>query len=168
MTDDVIPAAGHDLGIPGAVAPPTPPPAFSMQEAASRKEAFLQDKTKTTALLNGDVGATNEWRLINDHLWQQPQFTQPRDEVTEHLQASSGYQLSDEVLAEFRENRPVSPAEYKLAQQRLDSRKNDPTWLAKYMRGDHEAKKEVALINSILSRPIRTPEPQGGNDSAQS
>jgi hypothetical protein len=102
MTDEVIPAAGHDLGIPGAVAPPTPQPAFSMQEAASRKEAFLADKEKTAALMNGDVAATNEWRLITQNLWQPPQFTQPRDEVTEHLQESSGYQLSPEVLQEFR------------------------------------------------------------------
>jgi hypothetical protein len=160
MTDEVIPAAGHDLGIPGAVAPPTPQPAFSMQEAASRKEAFLADKEKTAALMNGDVAATNEWRLITQNLWQPPQFTQPRDEVTEHLQESSGYQLSPEVLQEFRENRPVSPDEYRMAQQRLESRKQDPQWLAKYMRGDHEAKKEFALITSILSRPIRTPQTQ--------
>jgi hypothetical protein len=146
MTDEVIPAAGHDLGIPGAVAPPTPQPAFSMQEAASRKEAFLADKEKTAALMNGDVAATNEWRLITQNLWQPPQFTQPRD--------------SPEVLQEFRENRPVSPDEYRMAQQRLESRKQDPQWLAKNMRGDHEAKKEFALITSILSRPIRTPQTQ--------
>ena len=54
----------------------------------------------------------------------------------------------------------VSPDEYRMAQQRLESRKQDPQWLAKYMRGDHEAKKEFALITSILSRPIKTPQPQ--------
>jgi hypothetical protein len=146
-------AAGGDLELPGATVVPAAP-AFSMQEAASRKEAFLQDKTKTAALLNGDATATAEWRLINDHLWQAPAIIGPRDDVTNHLQESSGHQLSAEVLAEFRENRPVSVADYKLAQQRLESRKQDPEWLKKYFRGDHETRKEVALINSILSRPI--------------
>jgi hypothetical protein len=161
MTDDIITnTAGHDLGVPGAVAPPAPQPAFSPAEAQSRKSEFLANKEKTTALMNGDVGATNEWRLITENLYQPPQFTQGRDEVTGHLQANSGYQLRDEVLQEFRENRPVTPAEYRMAQQRLESRKQDPEWRAKYFRGDHEALKEVALINSILSRPVRD-NPQG-------
>jgi hypothetical protein len=154
MTEDnVIPAVAGDLKVPGSPVVPEAPP-ISMAAAASMKEAFLADKTKTTALLDGDAAATAEWRLINDHLWQPPQFTQPRDEVTEHLQESSGYALSPEVLQEFRENRSVSPAEHRMARQRLESRKQDPEWLTKYFRGDHEVKKEVALINSILSRPI--------------
>jgi hypothetical protein len=166
MTDDVTTnAAGGDLEIPGApVVRATTAPAFSMQEAADRKAEFLVNKEKTTALMNGDVGATNEWRLINDHLWQAPAIVGPRDEVTEHLQASSGHTLSPEVLEEFRSNQPVSPAERRMAQQRLESRKQDPQWLAKYMRGNHETRKEVALINSILSRPVRD-NPQGGNEN---
>jgi hypothetical protein len=93
MSDDTtITAAGHDLGVPGAVAPPVPPP-VSMAEAASRKGAFLADKVKTTALMNGDVGATNEWRLINDHLWQAPAIIGPRDEAVQHLNESTGYAL---------------------------------------------------------------------------
>lgn len=162
--DTVIPAAGHDLGIPGAVAPPAPPPPISMAEAASRKSEFLASKEKMAALMNGNSAASNEWQFITQNLWQPPQFTQPRDEATEHLQESSGHTLSPEVLEEFRSNQPVSPAERRLAEQRLESRKNDPVWLAKYMRGDHETRKEVALINSILSRPVRD-NPQGGNES---
>jgi hypothetical protein len=132
---------------------------MSPAEAASRKSEFLANKEKTTALMNGDAAASAEWKLITQNLWQPQQFTQPRDEVTEHLQVSPGYQLSAEALQEFRENRPVTPDEYRMAQQRLESRKQDPQF-AKYMRGDHEAKKEFALITSILSRPIRTPQTQ--------
>jgi hypothetical protein len=160
--DTIIPAAGYDLGVPGAVAPPAPPPPMSMAEAASRKSEFLANKEKTAALMNGDVGATNEWRLINEHLWQPPQHTQPRDEVTEHLQESSGYTLSPEVLQEFRENRPVTPDEYRMARARFDARKQDPEWIAKLNRGNPEVKKELALIQSILSRPVRD---QGGNEN---
>jgi hypothetical protein len=161
MTDDtVIPAAGHDLGVPGAVAPSVPPP-MSMAEAASRKTEFLANKEKTAALMNGDAAVTAEWRLITSNLWQPPQFTQPRDEVTEHLQESSGYTLSPEVLQEFRENRPVTPDEHRMARARFDARKQDPEWIAKLNRGNPEVKKELALIQSILSRPVRD-NPQGG------
>jgi hypothetical protein len=161
MADDVTTnAAGADLSIPGAGPVVPAAPAMSMQEAASRKQEFLADQKMVDALMAGEVNATSLWRSINNSLWQPPQFTQPRDEVTEHLQQSSGYQLSPEVLQEFRENRAVSPDEYRMAQQRLESRKQDPQWIAKYMRGDHEAKKEFALITSILSRPVRDPQPQ--------
>jgi hypothetical protein len=149
------------LGTPwSGCASPAPPPPMSPNEAASRKSEFLASKEKMAALMAGDAAAGAEWKPTTQNLWQPPQFTQPRDEVTEHLQSSSGYQLSPEVLQEFRENRPVTPDEYRMAQQRLESRKQDPQWLAKYMRGDHEAKKEFALITSILSRPIRNPQTQ--------
>jgi hypothetical protein len=167
MTDDLTTnAAGGDLGLPGATVVETPPP-MSVAEAASRKTGFLANKEKTTALMNGDPAATAEWRLITQNLWQPAQFTQPRDEVTEHLQESSGYALSPEVLQEFRENRPVTPDEHRMARARFDARKQDPEWIAKLNRGNPEVKKELALIKSILSRPVRD-NPQGGSESAKS
>jgi hypothetical protein len=156
MADDVvIPAAAADMSTPGAapVVPELPP--MSTAEAASRKTEFLANKEKTTKLLNGDVGAKAEWDLITQNLWQPPQVNQPRDEVTNHLQESSGFQLSPEVLEEFRSNRPVTSQEHQMARSRLESRKMDPDWLRRYFRGDLEVRKEVALINSILSRVIR-------------
>lgn len=161
MADDLTTnAAGGDLQIPGAPVVPAAP-AMSPAEAASRKSEFLASKEKTTALMNGDAAATNEWRLITQNLYQPPQFTQARDEVTEHLWESSGYTLRPEVLQEFRENRPVSPDEYRFARARFDARKQDPEWISKLNRGDPETKKELALIQSILSRPVRD-NPQGG------
>jgi len=157
MADDVVMlAAASDLAVPGAgpVVPAAPPP-ISMAEAASRKAEFLADKTKTAALMNGDVNATAEWKLITDNLYQAPQVTAPRDEVTNHLQESAGGTLPEAVLAEYRENRPVSPAEYRMARTRFDSRLQDKEWIAKLNRGDLDTKKELVLVQSILSRPIR-------------
>jgi hypothetical protein len=166
MTDDnVLPGAGHDLGVPGAAPPPPSPPPMSPAEAASRKSDFLASKEKMSALMAGDAAVTAEWKLITQNLWQPQQFTQPRYEVTEHLQSSSGYQLSPEVLQEFRENRPVTPDEHRMARARFDARKQDPEWIAKLNRGNPEVKKELALIQSILSRPVRD-NPQGGSESA--
>jgi hypothetical protein len=166
MPDDLTTnAAGGDLGLPGAPVVPAAP-AMSPAEAASRKSEFMANKEKTTALMNGDAAATAEWRLITQNLWQPAQFTQPRDEVTEHLQESSGYALSPEVLQEFRENRPVTPDEHRMARVRFDARKQDPEWIAKLNRGNPEVKKELALIQSILSRSVR--DNPGGNESAKS
>ena len=126
-----------------------------MAKAASRKQEFLSDQTKINALMAGDVKATAEWQLITNHLYQPPQVTAPRDEVTNHLQESSGYTLPPEVLQEYRENRPVTSDEYRMARAKFDSRLQDREWQAKLNRGDLEAKKELALIQSILSRPVR-------------
>jgi hypothetical protein len=168
MTDDtIIPAAGHDLGIPGAVAPPAPQPAMSMAEASARKTEFLANKEKTTALMNGDVGATNEWRLINDHLWQAPQIVGPRDQAVEDLNASTGYALPDSVVGEYRRNDPVSPEVRRAAEHRWDALIRDPDFIARFNRKEPEAMKMWGAIVSIRSRPVRD-NPQGGNESAQS
>jgi hypothetical protein len=167
MSDDtVIPAAGHDLGIPGAVAPPTPQPAFSMQEAADRKTEFLANKEKTTALMNGDVGATNEWRLINDHLWQAPAIIGPRDQAAEDLNASTGFALPESVVDEYRRNDPVTPEVRRQAEHRWDALIRDPDFVARFNRKEPDAMKQWGAIVSIRSRPVR--DPQGGNESAQS
>jgi hypothetical protein len=133
---------------------------MSMAEAADRKSAFLADKTTKAALMAGSANETAEWRLITENLYQAPEITQPRDEVTEHLNASSGYTLPDDVLQEFRENKPVTPNEYRMARARFEARIQDPAWQTKINRGDPEARKELALIQSILSRPIRSPQSQ--------
>jgi hypothetical protein len=163
MADDlnITPAAAADLSVPGAApAVPAPPP-MSMQEAADRKSAFLADKTKTTALMNGDVAATSEWRLITENLYQAPQVTLPRDEVTNHLQESAGHSLSPEILDEFRRNDPVAPDVRRATEALWEDRKSDPDWIARFNRNEIKAKKEWALITSILSRPVRDASNQG-------
>jgi len=159
MADDLTTnAAGGDLGLAGAPVVPAAPP-ISMGEAASRKEAFLADKTKTTALLNGDVNATAEWRLITENIYQAPQVAAPRDEVTEALNASGGYQLPADVLQEYRENRPVTSQERRFALAKFEDFKNSPEWFAKYQRGDMQCRRDLTLVQSILSRPAKDPVP---------
>jgi hypothetical protein len=80
MADDIMPAAAGDLGMPGAAVVPSTPP-LSMSEAASRKAEFLADKTKTAALMAGEIHASTEWRNRTNSLYQPPEITAPRDEV---------------------------------------------------------------------------------------
>jgi len=148
----------QDLGVP-ASEPSVP--VISYAEAQSRKAEFFADKEKMAALMRDDVSAVAEWRLITKGLSAQPQTpTGPREEMTEHLNASSGYTLSDEVLQEFRDDRPVTPNEYRMARARFDSRPQDKEWIAKLNRGDLETKKELTLIQHILSRRVRDPQVQ--------
>jgi len=155
MADDLTTnAAGGDLGLAGAPVVPAAPP-MSMAEAADRKAAFIADKVKTAALMNGDIKATAEWRLITNSLCQPPQVTAPRDELAAHLDAASGFQLSPEILAEVRANTPITTRERQATEALWNDRQRDPAWFARYQRGERTALKEKALIDFMLSRPIR-------------
>jgi hypothetical protein len=158
MSEDNPPSGvAADLGM-AAPAPSVPP--MSAAEAQSRKGEFFADQAKMDALMKGDVTATHEWQAIVAGLSAQPPApTAPRDEVTNHLQESSGYTLAQDVLDEFRSNASVTPDEHRMARARFDARKQDNEWIAKLNRGDLETKKELALIQSILSRPVRDVQP---------
>jgi hypothetical protein len=164
LSDDIIPAAGHDLGIPGAVAPPAPPPPMSPSEVASRKSEFMANKEKTAALMNGDVTATAEWKLINDHLWQAPAIIGPRDQAAEDLNAPTGYALPDSVVDEYRRNDPVTPEVRRAAEHRWDALIRDPEFIARFNRKEPEAMKQWGAYVSIKSRPVRDSQPQPGDN----
>jgi hypothetical protein len=140
---------------------------MSMAEAAARKTEFLANKEKTTALMNGDVGVTNEWRLITQNLWQAPAIIGPRDQAVEDLNESTGFALPKDVLEEYRRNDPVTPETLRMANARWDSLMRDPDFISRFNRKEPEAMKQWGAIVSIRSRPVRD-NPQGGNESAQS
>jgi hypothetical protein len=163
MVDDTTPAAGFDLGIPGAVAPPAPPPPMSPAEAASRKSEFLANKEKTDALMNGDVDATNEWRLITSNLYQEPAIIGPRDQAADDLNASTGYALPDSVVDEYRRNDPVTPEVRRQAEHRWEALIRDPEFITRFNRKEPEAMRQWGAIVSIRSRPLR--DNPGGSES---
>jgi hypothetical protein len=162
MSDDaVLPASAGDLGMPCAPVIPVTPP-MSMQEAASRKDEFMRDQTKVNALMAGDVSATAEWRLINDHLWQAPAIIGPRDQAVQDLNESTGYVLPQSVLDEYRRNDSVTPETLRMANARWDSLMRDPDFVARFNRKETEAMKQWGAYVSIRGRPVRD-NPQGGN-----
>jgi hypothetical protein len=99
--------------------------------------------------------------LITNNLYQPPEITAPRDEVTAHLQESAGHSLSAEILAEFQRNDPVTLETRRATEALWEDRKSDPDWIARFNRHEVKAKKEWALITSILSRPVRDASNQG-------
>jgi hypothetical protein len=63
-------------------------------------------------------------------------------------------------MQEIVENRPVSPLERHYALSKWEELKQDPDWFQRYQRGEQKALKEKALVDSILSRPIRDAQPR--------
>jgi len=155
MADDVVmPAAAGDLGMPNAPVVPAAVP-MSPTEAASRKAAFMADQTKVDALMAGEINASTEWRNITNNLYAPPPPTGSREELAEHLSAASGHTLSPEILAEVRANTPITSRERQETEALWNDRQRDPAWFARLMRGERTALKEKALIDFMLSRPIR-------------
>jgi hypothetical protein len=162
MIDDLPTAAvAGDLGMEGAPVVPAVPaaPAMSPTEAASRKAEFIADQKKVDALMAGDVNATSEWRNITNSLYAPPPLSGCREELAEHLSAASGYTLSPEILQEVRDNTPIAPWERKETEALWQDRQRDPEWRARLMRGERGALKEKALIDFMLSRPVRDIQP---------
>jgi hypothetical protein len=155
----IMPAAAADLSVPGAGPVVPAPPPMSYAAAESRKQEMLNDPETRNKIMAGDVTANAEWKRVIEGLSRQPELpASPRDEAAAHLQQTSGFTLAPEHLQEIIENRPVTPDEARMARGRFEARIQDPDWRAKYSRGDLEAKKEMALIQSVLSRPIKDPQ----------
>jgi hypothetical protein len=130
---------------------------MSPAEAASRKSEFMRDQTKVNALMAGEVNATSEWRNITAALYAPPPPSGSREELAEHLDAASGHQLSPEILQEVRDNTPITAHERQATEALWRDRQQDSEWYARLMRGERKALKEKALIDFMLSRPVRDP-----------
>jgi hypothetical protein len=154
MTDNPNSAGGD----PGAQ-PDVPPMSYAAAE--NRKAEILASAELRQKIMDGDVETTVEWRRITEALSRPPETpTLEREAAAEALNASAGYSLSEEVLQEFVENRPVTPIERRFALNKFEELKNDSEWFARYERGEIRARKDMALIQSILSRPVRDSQPQ--------
>jgi hypothetical protein len=134
---------------------------MSYAEAESRKAEMINDAETRNKIMAGDVATTAVWNRVVEALSRQPELpATPQEQAAAHLQESSGYTLSEAHLQEIIDRRPVTPDEYRMARGRFEARCADPEWRAKLNRNDLETKRELALIQSILSRPIRDPQSQ--------
>jgi hypothetical protein len=64
--------------------------------------------------------------------------------------------LPPDVTEHYRSGQPVSASEYQQAVALWNSKKQDPEWRAALARGDHKAKTELALLQTIRSSRIDT------------
>jgi hypothetical protein len=82
-----------------------------------------------------------------------PSIEAQREETAAHLGTLTD--IPADVLEHVRTGASVSADEYRMAVARKDSLFGDPEWRAKYFAGNHEAKKQKALIDIILASPIK-------------
>jgi hypothetical protein len=134
---------------------------MSVAEATSKKSEFFADKAKMDALMAGDVNATAEWRNIVNAISAQPNIpTAQREDLVEHINAASGYSLSEGALDQVRNNTPITPKERRMTLALWEEKKSDPEWIARLNRGEVRARREMAAININLAAPVRDPQSQ--------
>jgi hypothetical protein len=160
MTD----TPGIDAGAgAGAAADATPAP-MTKEVAESRYNEILSgaDKEWTTRYLNGGLVERAEMDRITKAI-SPPPVAVRTDTVSmdQHVAAFKEWagEISPEIEAELREQRPVSPREHSLAKQRKAERMSDRQWVVKYLDGGRAEAREMALLNLILSSRVRDPEP---------
>jgi hypothetical protein len=144
-------AAAAALSVPDA---PTEAP-LTREAAEIRKTELLGNADFQERYLGGETRAHKEMLAVNEALTQSPaDFAQVQRELEiGHLRSRAG--LTAEHVAEYAERRPVSLEEKQYAQDLKARLFRDKAWVAKYLDGDQEAAKQVALIGVVLCAPIR-------------
>jgi hypothetical protein len=82
-----------------------------------------------------------------------PTDEQQWGEVADHLSLAGD--LSAGVIEEIRQGKPGPSEEYRLAVNRKRSRMSDPAWVAKYLNNGADERREMLLLNSIISRGMQ-------------
>jgi len=148
--------AAQDLGVPES--PPSVPP-MPYAEAVSRKAEMLASEEIRNKIMSGDADANREWKRVVEGLSAiPPTTTGARDDLAAHIQECSGHSLSPEHLQEIRDNPPITPDERRQTEALWNDRQHDPEWRARLNRGEVKARRELSLIQFMLSRPVRQPQ----------
>jgi hypothetical protein len=63
--------------------------------------------------------------------------------------------VGEDVLEQVRSGKPVSEQEYTLAQHKKTSLMQDRAWVQKYLDGDQDARRTMAMISIILGSKIK-------------
>ena len=117
---------------------------------------MLADPAIRDKIMQGDVETRAEYdRVIRSLAFGQPPAAPENDRqaMVEHLRQHAD--ISEAVADEIRSGRASSPWEYQQALRLREHLFQDQGWVEKYNKGDRRAQTEVALINVILSRPVR-------------
>ena len=135
---------------PNDTAPAATPEPMSVEMATSRKAELMADAEWGARYVSGGAAERAEMAEIFRALGQGPQVhpdaLSMMDRTVDHLRECCGGYLEPEIEAEFREQRPVSPAEHSLAKMRLSERKSDKAFLTRYLDGEVAARREMTSI----------------------
>jgi len=59
--------------------------------------------------------------------------------------------LNDAQIKQVLAGKPVPKAEYDLVKTMRDDRTGNAEWTAKYLKGDHQARREMTLMNAVIA-----------------
>jgi hypothetical protein len=154
---------------PATPAPATPPsaaadltllpPAHAAIAARAEITRLKGDGDFVKAYLSGNVDAVAKMRglyAFEANAAAPLQFGGPPPQAQRNTEAASILDagLPKEVADHYREGRPVSQDEYRLAVAKKQSLFADKSWAAKYFNGDAEAVTQLRLLQVILSSRV--------------
>lgn len=146
----------------GAAVDLIPPPSTPADQARAQIEALKTNPEWVKKHLSGDHETRQELARLHEIAFQPvpgsiisggPSVETQREDEAAHLGMLSD--LSADVLEHVRTGAAVSAYEFRMAVAKKDALFGDADWRAKYFAGNHEAKKQKALLDVILSSPIK-------------
>jgi hypothetical protein len=156
----LMPDGGTLPADPGIMGTPDLSPISRMRsDAMARIQALKGDKPFQDLLLRGDPHALAEVQRLQK-IVSSPTSTivgsEPNPtEVQARLDTWSNFAgLDPGVLEQVRESKPVTQAEYKMAQQTKARLMADREWAKRYLDGGRAERQQLSLISIILSSPI--------------
>jgi hypothetical protein len=110
----------------------------------------------------GEGSSTPEPQKINVAVYYGPGVTPPEgatalpDRALEmRVNTFRSYGVPEVVLEQVRAGKPVTEQEYTLAQAKKSSLMQDKGWVQKYLDGDQDARRTMAMISIILGSKIK-------------
>jgi hypothetical protein len=128
---------------------------MSYDDAALAKAQRLGDPAWRDRYMAGGIAEKAEMDALVQALT--PKAPLPSDPTSvetaiDHLRAHAD--IPEEVAQQLRDNKPVSIAEYRLAEQMKVKLFRDKAWVQRYLDDDRQAATEIALVNIILSSKV--------------
>jgi hypothetical protein len=170
MSADELPTSGASalLGDAPAVDPSLPLgtpelPQISRirSDAMARILAAKADPVFQERLLRGDAAAladVQRWQKIINSPTQTIVGGVDPGQVQQRLDSWNKFaDLTPEVTEQLRNGTPVTPAEYKMAQQTKARLMSDKAWCARYLDGGRLERQQMSLVSIILSSQIAAP-----------
>jgi hypothetical protein len=78
-----------------------------------------------------------------------------------HLETYRQFGVGEDVIKQIAERRPVSEAEYRLAQHKSSALKSDPVFVRRYLEGGVEERRTMMTLSIILGSQIKTEDNNG-------
>lgn len=130
-------------------------------EAVAKIAALKADPSWVQKHLSGDHETAAELRQLHELAFSPapssiisgaPTVEAQWAETAAHLALAGD--LSAGVIEEIKQGKPAGAEEYRLAVGRKNARMSDPAWRARYLNNGAEERREMLLLNSIISRGV--------------